>query len=69
MRAARAKAASALSNDASDFQLRFAMSRLIVILAVVLVALGAVTAGLAALHGEKPVARVEKVVPLASLQK
>lgn len=45
------------------------MSRLIVIFAVVLVALGAVIAGLAALHGEKPVARVEKVVPLASLQK
>ncbi len=45
------------------------MSRPLVILAIVIVALVAGTVVLAGRNGEKPLARVEKVVPLASLQK
>lgn len=45
------------------------MARPLIIVAILLVALLGGVAVLASLNGEKPVARVEKVVPLASLQK
>lgn len=45
------------------------MSRPLIIIAVLLVALLGGVAVLAGLNGEKPLTRVEKVVPLASLQK
>lgn len=45
------------------------MVRPLIILAVLFVILMGGVAALAGLNGEKPLARVEKVVPLASLQK
>lgn len=45
------------------------MSRPLIIIAVLLVALLGGAAALAGLNSEKPLTRVEKVVPLASLQK
>ncbi|OQW77000.1 MAG: hypothetical protein BVN32_07910 [Proteobacteria bacterium ST_bin14] len=47
----------------------FVMSRPLIIIAVLLVALLGGAAALAGLNSEKPLTRVEKVVPLASLQK
>jgi hypothetical protein len=47
----------------------FAMARPLIIIAVLLaILIGGITV-LAGLNGEKPLTRVEKVVPLASLQK
>lgn len=45
------------------------MSRLIVSCVVVVAVIAAALFALAGLHGEKPVARVEKAVTLAALQK
>lgn len=45
------------------------MARPLIIIAVLLVVLMGGVAVLASLNGEKPLTRVEKVVPLASLQK
>ncbi len=45
------------------------MSRLLIASIILLAVIGATVAGLGQLSVEKPMTRVEKVVPLASLQK
>ncbi|WP_168727511.1 MULTISPECIES: hypothetical protein [Sphingomonas] len=44
------------------------MSRLLIALVIVLLVIGGGLAALASLNSERPQTRVEKVVPLASLQ-
>ncbi|WP_374129906.1 hypothetical protein [Sphingomonas sp. 28-62-20] len=45
------------------------MTRLLIVIAIVVIALGAGLVVLAGRNGERPLTHVEKVVPLASLQK